>query len=136
MNVLLDVNILGRGHSAEITRTGIFRATEGLTAAMLRRTDLSLRFSAEHNWASELLLLAYDRANGGTLASGIMRAWEQPGLPDAEAQELIAHVATARLSPCSTPPRTGSACRNPSMSCTRSGRRSPPRGGSRPGPAR
>jgi glycosyltransferase involved in cell wall biosynthesis len=95
MNVLLDVNILGRGHSAEITRTGIFRATEGLTGAMLRRTDLSLRFSAEQNWASELLLLAYDRANGGTLASGILRAWEQPGLPDAEAQELIAHVVAA-----------------------------------------
>jgi glycosyltransferase involved in cell wall biosynthesis len=95
MHVLLDVNVLGRGYAAEITRTGIFRATESLTRAMLRRPDITLRFSAEATWASELLLLAYDREGGGTLAPRILRAWEQPDLADAEATALIAQVVAA-----------------------------------------
>ncbi len=95
MHVLLDVNVLGRGYAAEVTRTGIFRATESFIGAMLRRQDISLRFSAEASWASELLLLAYDREGEDRLASRIMRAWEQPGLPDAEAIALIAQVVAA-----------------------------------------
>ena len=66
--------------------------TESLARAMLRRTDIALRFSAEANWASELLLLAYDRAAGGAMTPQIVRAWEQPALPDDEASALIAHV--------------------------------------------
>ena len=97
IKVLLDVNILGRGHLAEVSRTGIFRATEGLVAAMLRRTDLTLRLSAEANWVSELLLLALDRDRGGALAPKIVRAWEQPGMSDAEASALIAHVVVEEL---------------------------------------
>jgi glycosyltransferase involved in cell wall biosynthesis len=97
IKVLLDVNILGRGHLAEVSRTGIFRATEGLVAAMLRRTDLTLRLSAEANWVSELLLLAFDREGGGAMAPKIVRAWEQPGMSDAEASALIAHVVVEEL---------------------------------------
>ena len=92
IHVLLDVNILGRGFGAEVSRTGIFRATEGLTRAMLRRPDIALHFSAEANWASELLLHAYDRKAGGVLAPRILRAWKQPRVADAEASALIAHV--------------------------------------------
>lgn len=92
ISLLLDLNILGRGHAAEVTRAGIFRATEGFVRAMLRRDDITLRFSAEANWASELLLLAYDRASGGALAPRILRAWEQPGITDADATALITHV--------------------------------------------
>ncbi len=92
INVLLDANLLGRGFGAEVSRTGIFRATENLVGAMLRRPDIMLGVAAEANWASELLLLAYDREKGGRLARKILRAWEQPGMPDAEASALIAHV--------------------------------------------
>ncbi|HVT40174.1 MAG TPA: glycosyltransferase family 1 protein [Gemmatimonadaceae bacterium] len=59
---------------------------------MLRRRDITLRFSAEANWASELLLLAYDRGAGGMMTPQILRAWEQPGLADDEAIALIARV--------------------------------------------
>jgi glycosyltransferase involved in cell wall biosynthesis len=58
----------------------------------MRRPDVTLRLAAEANWASELLLLAYDRAAGGAMAQRIVRAWEQPGLGDDEATALIAHV--------------------------------------------
>lgn len=92
MRVLIDANILGRGLGGEVSRTGIFRATEGLTRAMLRQPDISLHFSAEANWASELLLLEYDRQTGGALAPTIVRAWEQPALADREATALIARV--------------------------------------------
>lgn len=88
----MDLNVLGRGHGADVTRAGIFRSTESLVRAMLRRSDIALRFSAEANWASELLLLAYDRATGGTLATQILRAWQQPGISDADATQLISHV--------------------------------------------
>jgi glycosyltransferase involved in cell wall biosynthesis len=92
LSVCLDVNILGRGHTAEITRAGIFRATEGLIRALLRRSDIALRFSASATWAGELLLSAYDRTAGGALASRILRLWHQPGISDAEATALISHV--------------------------------------------
>lgn len=97
MNVLLDVNILGRGFLAEVSRTGIFRATEGFSGAMLRRTDIALGFSAEASWVTELMLMAYDRGRGGELAPKILRAWEQPGMADAEASALIAHVVVEEL---------------------------------------
>jgi glycosyltransferase involved in cell wall biosynthesis len=92
MRILIDANILGRGFGGEVSRTGIFRATEGLTCALLRQPGLSLHFSAEANWASELLLLEYDRQTGGALKSSIVRAWEQPALADREATALIAGV--------------------------------------------
>ena len=92
IRVLLDANILGRGYNVELTRTGIFRATEQLLRAMLGRTDITLDIAAEANWAGELLLLAYDRENDGRLAGKILRAWEQPGMSDAEATALIALV--------------------------------------------
>jgi hypothetical protein len=75
-----------------VSRAGIFRATESFVQAMMRRPDVTLRLAAEANWASELLLLAYDRAAGGAMAQRIVRAWEQPGLGDDEATALIAHV--------------------------------------------
>jgi len=92
IRVLLDANIVGRGFGAELTRTGIFRSTEHLLGAMLGRTDITLHIGAEANWAGELQLLAYDRENHGRLAGKILRAWEQPGMSDAEATALIAHV--------------------------------------------
>ena len=68
LRVLLDVNVLGLGSNAPVTRAGIFRATEALSRALLRRDDLAVHFAAEATWASELLLLAYDRERGGLVA--------------------------------------------------------------------
>jgi len=92
LRILLDVNVLGLGSNAPVTRAGIFRATEQLSRALLRRDDLAVHFAAEATWASELLLLAYDRERGGWLGDRILRAWEQPGISDADATALIAHV--------------------------------------------
>jgi glycosyltransferase involved in cell wall biosynthesis len=92
MNVLLDVNILGKGFGAEATRTGIFRATESFVRAMLRRRDISLSFAAEASWVSELQLLGYDRERGGVLGDRIRRAWRQPDVTDAEGAALIARI--------------------------------------------
>ena len=92
IDVLLDVNVLGRGFGAEVSRAGIFRATEGFVGAMLRREDVGLSFAAEATWASELLLLAYDRARGGALAGRVVRAWTQPGMPDEPGTALIERV--------------------------------------------
>jgi glycosyltransferase involved in cell wall biosynthesis len=66
-----------------------------LLRALLRRTDLTLSCTAEASWVSELLLLAYDRAQGGLLDGRVLRAWEQPGSGDAEAQALIARILAA-----------------------------------------
>jgi glycosyltransferase involved in cell wall biosynthesis len=96
MNVLLDLNVLGRGIGAEVSRTGIFRATESLLRALLPREDLTLFFAAEASWVSELLLLSYARERGRPLEGRILRTWEQPGGTEAEAEEeaaaLIAHI--------------------------------------------
>jgi hypothetical protein len=46
MHVVLDVNILGKGYVAEANRTGIFRATEMLVRALLRRDDLTFSVAA------------------------------------------------------------------------------------------
>ena len=92
MNVLLDLNNLGRGFGAEVSRTGIFRTTEALTRALLRRTDLTIACAAEASWVSELLLLAYDRRRGGYLSNHIVRAWSQPSANEAEGEGLIAEI--------------------------------------------
>ena len=92
LRVLLDVNVLGLGSNAPVTRAGIFRATEALCRALVRRHDLAVHFAAEATWASELLLLAYDRERGGGFGDRFLRAWEQPGISDADATALIAHV--------------------------------------------
>lgn len=98
MNVLLDLNVLGRGIGAEVSRTGIFRATESFTRAMLQRGDLTLSVAAEASWVSELLLLSYARQRGGPLAGRVLRVWEQSGGAEAEAEAgaLIARILAER----------------------------------------
>jgi glycosyltransferase involved in cell wall biosynthesis len=95
LNVLLDVNVLGRGLGAEVSRAGIFRATEGFIRAMMRREDANVRFSAEATWANELLLQAYNRDFGNLLGDRIVRTWRQPAIADDEATKLIEAVVAA-----------------------------------------
>lgn len=70
----------------------MFRATEGFLQAMLRRSDITLRLSGDTSWISELQLQAYIREEAPSLAPRVLRAWEQPGLPEAEAAALLAYV--------------------------------------------
>jgi glycosyltransferase involved in cell wall biosynthesis len=94
VRILLDVNMLGRGFSAEITRTGIFRATEGLIKALMARTDIECGFLADASWVSELQLEHYDRMRGGILRGGMVRRWRhQDG--DAAGLELLERILAA-----------------------------------------
>jgi glycosyltransferase involved in cell wall biosynthesis len=94
VRVLLDVNMLGRGFSAEVTRTGIFRATEGLIRALMARTDIECGFLADASWVSELQLMHYDRLRGGILQGGMVRRWRhQEG--DAAGLELLERILAA-----------------------------------------
>jgi glycosyltransferase involved in cell wall biosynthesis len=92
MHVVLDVNILGKGYVAEANRTGIFRATEMLVRALLRRDDLTFSVAAEHSWVNELQLILYDRDRGNHLGSRLHRAWRHPECDDEEGLAMIARI--------------------------------------------
>jgi glycosyltransferase involved in cell wall biosynthesis len=92
MHVLLDANILGKGYVAEANRTGIFRATEMLVRALLRRDDLTVSVAAEYSWVNELQLILYDRDRGSHLRSRLQRAWRHPECSDEEGLELIVRI--------------------------------------------
>lgn len=97
MRVVLDVNILGKGYGAESTRTGIFRATEMLVRALLRRDDLTVSVAAEYSWVNELQLIIYDRNRGNYLGSRLHRAWRHPECDDEEGLELIGRILADEL---------------------------------------
>lgn len=92
MHVVLDANILGKGYVAEANRTGIFRATEMLVRALLRRDDLTVSVAAEYSWVNELQLMLYDRDRGNHLGSRIHRCWRHPECSDEEGLALIARI--------------------------------------------
>ena len=92
IHLLLDVNVLGKGFRVEATRTGIFRASEGLLRAMLARNDLALSCSAESSWVSELMLLTYQRERNVPLGDRIIRAWAHSEAAEAEASGLITRI--------------------------------------------
>lgn len=97
MHVVLDVNILGKGYVAEANRTGIFRATEMLVRALLRRDDLTVSVAAEYSWVNELQLILYDRDRGNHLGSRLSRAWRHPECSDEEGLALIARILADEL---------------------------------------
>ncbi len=92
VRALLDVNVVGKGFAAEVSRTGIFRASEGLLRAMLRRKDMVVACSAEASWVSELLLLAYRDARHPALREHVVRAWEQRVATEGEGSDLINRI--------------------------------------------
>ena len=79
MKVLLDVSNLGLAFGSGVTRTGIFRATEGLVRALMHRPDIEVRFAAFESFAAEVQLARYDRGAGGILAKRTVRAWDGSG---------------------------------------------------------
>lgn len=97
MHVVLDVNILGKGYVAEANRTGIFRATEMLVRALLRRDDLTVSVAAEYSWVNELQLLLYDRERGNHLGNRFTRAWRHPECSDDEGLALITRILADEL---------------------------------------
>lgn len=97
MHVVLDLNILGKGYGAEATRTGIYRATEHLMRALLRRDDLSVSVAAETSWVNELQLVAYDRDRGNHLGTRFHRLWRHPECADEEGLELIGRILADEL---------------------------------------
>ena len=97
MHVVLDLNILGKGYGAEATRTGIYRATEHLMRALLRRDDLSVSVAAETSWVNELQLVAYDRDRGNHLGTRFHRMWRHPECADEEGLELIGRILADEL---------------------------------------
>jgi glycosyltransferase involved in cell wall biosynthesis len=90
--VLLDLTILGIGFTAEATRTGIFRATEGLVGAMLARDDITVSISSGATWVSELQLLTYIRERQPRLRDRMVLAWQNPTASEAEATALIRRI--------------------------------------------
>ncbi len=53
MRVALDMSVLGDGYADARGRTGVFRATEGVVAALAARADLDLRLVSGHDLARE-----------------------------------------------------------------------------------
>ena len=94
MRVFLDLNHLGKSYLADIGRTGIFRATEGVTRALLRRADLSVSCGAEASWVDDLLLRSYAERRGTELGPHIVQTWQLPGM-EAEARGLIERILAA-----------------------------------------
>jgi hypothetical protein len=68
MDVLYDVTHLGRVFDTELTRTGIFRATEHFVRAVIRRPEVKARFAAMQSYAGEIQLARFDRSAGALLA--------------------------------------------------------------------
>ena len=75
MKVLYDVTNLGLGFGTELTRTGIFRATEHLVRAVLASGAVEARFAAIESYASEVQLARFDRSVAGLLGGRIIPAW-------------------------------------------------------------
>ena len=75
MKVLYDVTNLGLGFGTELTRTGIFRATEHLVRAVLASGAVEARFAAIESYASEVQLARFDRSVAGLLGGRIVPAW-------------------------------------------------------------
>ena len=75
MDVLYDVTNLGLAFGTELTRTGIFRATEGCVRAALTHPGVTPRFAAMESYAGEVQLARFDRSTGGLLGDRLVPAW-------------------------------------------------------------
>ena len=64
MDVLYDVANLGLAFGTELTRTGIFRATESYVRAVLRQAEVRARFAALESYVGDPMLAARVWATG------------------------------------------------------------------------
>ena len=79
MDVLYDVGNLGLAFGTELTRSGIFRATESFAAEALVHPGIHARFTATDSYASEVQLARYDRSIGGVIGERRVSAWQCAG---------------------------------------------------------
>ena len=74
MDVLYDVTNLGLAFGTELTRTGIFRATESYVRAVLQDAEVHSRFAAMESYVGEVQLTRFDRAQR-LLGHRLVSAW-------------------------------------------------------------
>jgi glycosyltransferase involved in cell wall biosynthesis len=89
LNVLFDVTNLGLTFGSELTRTGIFRASDQLVREALRRPELLARFAAMQSYTSEVQLVRFDRATGRLLGDRRVSLWENPTVGQEESIGLV-----------------------------------------------
>ena len=89
LNVLYDVTNLGLTFGSELTRTGIFRASDRFIREALCHPELVLRFAAMHPYTSEVQLARFDRATGGLLGPRRISVWHSASTSLPEAVDLV-----------------------------------------------
>ena len=89
MNVLFDVMNLGLTFDSELTRTGIFRASDRFVREALGHPALVVRFAAMHSYAGEVQLARFDRATEGLLRGGRISVWDNPTVALDETMRLV-----------------------------------------------
>jgi glycosyltransferase involved in cell wall biosynthesis len=95
MNILLDVTNLALTFGSQLTRTGIFRASDRFVREALLHPDLVLRFAAMNAYTSEVQLARFDRATGGLLGERRMSVWDTPMVALPEAMDLVDRLFSA-----------------------------------------
>lgn len=95
MDVLYDVTNLGLAFGTELTRTGIFRATEHFVRAIIRRPEVEARFAAMQSYAGEIQLARFDRSAGALLADRLIAAWAGKDTSRAASIELVDRLLAA-----------------------------------------
>lgn len=88
MNVLIEASNLGIASAANMTRTGILRASEELLRALNQRGDCSLRLAAVDSYIAQLQLYRYQRSPEN-VSSEVLSAWSSKAASDAEAMALV-----------------------------------------------
>src|SRR5262249_44911396 len=76
LDVLFDVTNLGLTFGSELTRTGIFRATDAFVREALGHPELALQFAAMHSYAADVQLARFERATSGLLGDRRISVWE------------------------------------------------------------
>src|SRR5687768_15305691 len=95
LNVLFDVTNLGLTFGSELTRTGIFRASDRFVREALRHPELVLRFAAMNAYMSEVQLARFDRATGGLLGERRISVWDNSTVALQESMDLVDRLLDA-----------------------------------------
>lgn len=103
MDVFYDVANLGIAFGTELTRTGIFRATESFVKEALSHPALNARFAAMDSYASEIQLARYDRSVHGRLGNRRVSAWTNDSTTELDSIDLVDRLFAASTAPGASP---------------------------------
>jgi len=95
LDVLFDVTNLGLTFGSELTRTGIFRATDAFAREALGHPELALRFAAMHSYAADVQLARFERATSGLLGDRRISVWENSAASLDESMRLVDQLFAA-----------------------------------------